>query len=306
MSRSPRVHVCGGFYHVTLRGNHRRPIFFAERDRMRLSSLVAEFADRFGARVHCYCWMTNHVHLVIEVGQIPLSRIMLHVASRYARIAQARLSTTGHLFERRYHALLIDVDRYLLAVIRYVHRNPLAAGLVREISEYRWSSHANYVGDRREPWITTEFVLRMFHTQPPHAIAAYRRFVAGADEGSQKYPIPGITSGDAGFVREIKRPVRILQASRARVITLDQLITEACVTFGTTPGELASPSRTRRLARARATVAKAAVESRIASIAAVARRFGRDESSLRESVGRLDQPTSTAAGDALTKPPDSQ
>ena len=107
--RKPRLHVPAAFYHVTLRGNHRQDIFFSPTDRSLLSRIVAEVIPHYGARLHAYCWMTNHVHLLVQVGDTPLGRIMLRIASRYARELQAQFHTTGHLFERRYHAVLVDV-----------------------------------------------------------------------------------------------------------------------------------------------------------------------------------------------------
>ncbi|MES1192275.1 MAG: transposase [Steroidobacter sp.] len=85
MPRKPRIHVPGAFYHVTLRGNHSQDIFFSPNDRWMLNQIVAEVLDRFHARLHAYCWMTNHVHLLIQVGDTPLGRLMLRIASRYAR-----------------------------------------------------------------------------------------------------------------------------------------------------------------------------------------------------------------------------
>lgn len=85
MPRPLRIHVPGAFYHVTLRGNHRKDIFFCPKDRQILSELIAEVTDRFGARLHAYCYMTNHVHALIQVGDAPLGRLMLRIAGRYAR-----------------------------------------------------------------------------------------------------------------------------------------------------------------------------------------------------------------------------
>ena len=125
--RKPRLHIPAAFYHVTLRGNHRQDIFFTADDRILLNAIVAEVIAGYGARLHAYCWMTNHTHMLIQVGDVPLGRIMLRIASRYARQIQARFRTTGHLFERRYHAVLVDVDSYLLELLRYIHLNPIRA-----------------------------------------------------------------------------------------------------------------------------------------------------------------------------------
>src|SRR3954447_17104786 len=140
MPRALRLHVPGAMYHVTLRGNHRQNIFFSPADRQLMSDLFAEVIERFGARVYAYCYMTNHIHALIQVSETPLGRIMLRVAGRYARQTQAKLHTTGHLFEKRYYPVLIDADEYLLELLRYVHLNPVRARMVDAADEYPWSS----------------------------------------------------------------------------------------------------------------------------------------------------------------------
>lgn len=175
--RKPRLHVPGALYHVTLRGNHRQDIFFRPDDRTLLNSIVSEVIARYGARLHAYCWMTNHTHLLIQVSDLPLGRIMLRIASRYARELQARFLTTGHLFERRYHAVLVDANEYLLELVRYIHLNPVRAKMAALPAEYPWSSHQVYLGQRAEPWVTTEFALSLFHSDTHQAVTAYDRFV---------------------------------------------------------------------------------------------------------------------------------
>ena len=147
---------------MTLRGNHQRPIFLADRDRSLLNTIVARAIDNFDARLHAYCWMTNHLHLLLQVGVVPLSDPMRNIAAEFARAMQIKLQTTGHFFERRYHATLVDADAYLLELIRYIHLNPVRAGIVSYPSQYPWSSHHAYIGAREEPWVTTEFGLSMF------------------------------------------------------------------------------------------------------------------------------------------------
>src|SRR5215207_5784129 len=112
MPRPPRIHSPGAMYHVTLRGNHRHDIFFTVGDRRLLTIIISEAIESCGAQVHAYCYMPNHIHVLFQVDSTPLSKIMLLVASQYARRVQARLETTGHFFERRYHAVLVDTDAY--------------------------------------------------------------------------------------------------------------------------------------------------------------------------------------------------
>jgi putative transposase len=155
MARPLRLHIPGAMYHVTLRGNHRQDIFFAPSDRDLMNALFADVLERCDARLHAYCYMTNHIHAVIQVSDIPLGRVMMRLAGTYARTVQARFETTGHLFEKRYHPVLVDADTYLLELLRYLHLNPVTAGLVTSPDDYTWSSHHAYMGFRDEPWVTT-------------------------------------------------------------------------------------------------------------------------------------------------------
>src|SRR5262249_17318822 len=120
------------------------------------------------------------------VANIPLGSLMLRIASRYARTVQKRLATTGHLFQRRYHAILVDTDAYLLELIRYIHLNPVRAGMVRSAADYDWSSHHAYSAMRNDAWITTDLALGLWHADRDRAITAYREFMAGAEGAEDK------------------------------------------------------------------------------------------------------------------------
>jgi putative transposase len=294
MPRKPRIHFSGAFYHVTLRGNHRQDIFFAPSDRELLSSILAETIEKLVARVHAYCWMTNHVHLLIQVSDFPLSRLMLRVASQYARRVQSRFHTTGHLFECRYHAVLVDADEYLLTLLRYIHLNPVEARIVRDIDEYPWTSHHVYVGNRSEPWVTTDFTLAMFHSDRMHAIALYRDFLQYEVGQNAQSPMSEINSNDSRILGSdifVGNVHGLAWKPRSRK-TVDQLLDEACEQFSLTREQLFETNRHRHIARARAWIAREASTLRIASVAHIAQLFGRDESTLRKSMQRHMQPKS--------------
>jgi len=283
MPRPLRIHVPGGFYHVTLRGNHRQQIFFRPAHRRILECIVREAIARFDARVHAYCWMTNHIHLLIQVGDAELGRIMLRIASRYARIVQAALDTTGHLFERRYHAVLVDEDAYLITLLRYIHQNPLKAGIVTSLHNYRWSSHAAYAGTRRQSWVTTEFALRMLHPDYATAVRAYLQIVEEpvANTDMQPHPDDSRVLGDDRFLLTFRQSYTPRSMS-----SLDELVTETCARFAIDAQRLQSTSKDRGVASARAWLAHQAVNLRIATICEVARRLNRHEASIRGLMRR--------------------
>ena len=285
MPRSPRIHAPGAMYHVTLRGNHRQDIFFAPEDRALLTRIIMEIIVDCGAQLHAYCYMTNHVHALVRVSETPLSRVMLRVAGRYARSVQARLQTTGHLFEKRYHALLVDADEYLLTLLRYIHLNPVRASLVSSPDEYPWSSHHVYAGRRAEPWVTTEFALGMLGSDRRRALAAYEALIKSAPTSS---PLLERNEQDSRILGSDAFAQRILGDHwRARSdAELQKIIDDACLRFEATEIELRSPSRVVNITRARAWIMEKALSAGVASVVSLARYFNRDTSSIRQAVHR--------------------
>ena len=179
MARKPRIHYPGVFYHVMLRGNGGQDIFFSDDDRSHFSLLLLEGVERYSHRIHAFCQITNHVHLVIQVGDIPLSCVMQNLSFRYTRYINSRKNKTGHLFQGRYKALLIDGDNYLVELVRYIHCNPLRTGLTSSLNKYQWSSHSAYLGNDSILWLTTNLVLSQFSRQEDRARKLYNDFVEG-------------------------------------------------------------------------------------------------------------------------------
>jgi len=154
MARKPRLHVPGALYHVIWRGNEQRQVFFDEDDCYRFYALLEEGVSRFGYRVHGFCLMPNHVHLALQAGKDSLSRSMQNLAFRYTQATNRKLGRSGHLFQGRYKALLVDRDAYLLELVRYIHLNPVRARLVADLADYPWSGHQAYLGKVALPWLT--------------------------------------------------------------------------------------------------------------------------------------------------------
>lgn len=288
MARPLRLHVPGGFYHVTLRGNHRQPIFFTAADRNLLDRIVEDALDECTARLHAYCWMTNHVHLLLQVADKPLGAVMHRIAGTYARKVQHRLETTGHLFERRYHALLVDADAYLLTLLRYIHFNPVRAGLAADPSAYAWSSHTAYLGLRERRWITTDFALTLFGSSRTVARARYREFMRapgqerwgeGALQPNQNEPL---VLGNAEFLARIGGRTTAAIAH----VSLDQLIDECARKFRVSRILLASACRNQRLSAARAWLAREVVSSGVLTVSGIARELQRSETAVRRLLAR--------------------
>jgi REP element-mobilizing transposase RayT len=277
MPRPPRIHIPGAFYHVTLRGNHREAIFRTPEDRQQLDDIIGEAMPRYGVGVHAYCWMTNHLHLLARVDEAPLGRMIQAVASRYARQYQHAVPTTGHLFERRYHARLVATAPHLLQAVRYIHLNPVVAGIAQTAREYQWSSHCGYLGDRAPAWLTTRFTMALFDEDPQLARLAYARFV----EASEREARAGMEP-DYALADKTRRSSVRGNGMRALVgnVDLEELIASMCSVAGVATSALHSPCTDRNLSKLRADVAAEAVHRGIATLAEVAARMRRHPSSL--------------------------
>jgi len=287
MARKPRIHLPGGFYHVMLRGNAGQEIFLTDEDRYHLYLLMQEGVERFGHRIHAFCCMSNHIHLAIQVADIPLSRIIQNLSFRYTLWFNKKQHRTGHLFQGRYAAILVDADDYLLELIRYIHLNPLRAGMVEESAAWRWSSHGAYLGKEALPWLTTEWVLGRFASQRGEAIRRYSSFIA---EGG---------NADAKDFQRGEKDARILgddvfaekalasQGESVASINLDDCIHVVCKHYALTAADLAIKDQRRKPSEARAVIGWTGRQSGGFTLSEAARRFGRDVATMSLAVRRL-------------------
>lgn len=289
MARKPRLHIPGALYHVILRGNARQDIFFTPEDRTEFYDLLAEGVHRFGYRVHAFCLMTNHVHLALQAGDETLSRGLQNLAFRYTRHFNSRRKRVGQLFEGRYKAFLVDQDRYGLELVRYIHLNPVRAGMVAEAAAYRWSGHRTYLGQELIAWLTTDWVLGQFGDAAGVARRRYAGFVAdGAGEGHRDDLYGGEHDprvvGEEEFVaRSVPR-----ESIRAKPPELEVIVAVVCRAEGLTPERLFAPGRARQPSRGRAAVAWLAVRTGAATLVELAAMSGRDASTLSHGLAALE------------------
>ena len=276
MPRRPRLHVPDGIYHVILRGNNQQVIFVDEWDFQRLEKLIAEGCERYGTRVHAFCWMTNHIHLAAQVGTIPLGRLMRWLGSQYARGFNRRYNRRGHVFERRHWAKFVDDDAYILSLARYIHLNPVGAGIVVKPEEYRWSSHRAYLGEDLVPWMTTSLILSIFGEDEPRSRAQFAQFVADPPNPDCEWTADTDTKPNRH--QPENPPSSDPDAASCTLAPLESLIEQHCLHLEISPEELVSSSRARQFAKARAVIARDAIEKDIATLAEISRRFGRSES----------------------------
>jgi putative transposase len=291
MARKPRVHYPGALYHVILRGNDGQGIFFDDKDRTRFCFLMQEGIERFGHRIHAFCLMTTHVHLAIQVGEVSLSRILQNLSFRYTRWINWRYHRSGHLFQGRYKAVLVDGEAFLLELTRYLHLNPVRAGMVTEAADYPWSGHRCYLGLEAIGWLTTEWVLGQFSKRLSAARRAYGTFVSeGKGEGQQPEYHKGSDTdsrilGDDTFIEKVlgqKQPMR-----RKSRVGLDEVMQQVCKRYSIPEEDLRLSGRSRRISEARGVAAWLILESGICRLAELGKVTGRDISTLSSAVNRL-------------------
>src|SRR4030042_2209992 len=162
MARPLRMDYPDTFYHVLSRGNEKRDIFYDDKDYLRFLETLEKAVERFNLEVHAYVLMKNHYHLLIRTREDNLSRAIQWLGVSYSVWFNRRHERSGHLFQGRFKSFLIENDRYFTAMCLYIHGNPLRAGLVESLSDYKWSSYQAYADKTHQPpWLTTELALGM-------------------------------------------------------------------------------------------------------------------------------------------------
>lgn len=180
MSRPLRLEFAGALYHVTSRGNERKPIFRNESDFTTFIEVISYVCERYNWVIHAYCLMTNHYHLLIETPEANLSKGMRQLNGVYTQRFNRSYQRVGHLFQGRYKSILVDKDSYLLELCRYIVLNPVRAkGMVDHPCEWLWSSYHETTGMRDIPeWLAVDALLCMFAATKGKAIECYKHFVA--------------------------------------------------------------------------------------------------------------------------------
>jgi REP element-mobilizing transposase RayT len=148
MSRTARKKSSTGIYHIILRGINRQTIFNDEEDNNQFLRVLETCKKASGFQLYGYCLMGNHLHLLIKEEKEELEKIFKRIGTRYVYWYNEKYDRSGHLFQDRYRSEPVEDDRYFLAVLRYIHQNPIKAGLCKAVDGYRWSSYREYIEDR--------------------------------------------------------------------------------------------------------------------------------------------------------------
>jgi putative transposase len=178
MARPLRIEYPGALYHVTSRGDRQEPIFDDDRDRTAFLNVLGEVISRFRWECHAYCLMGNHYHLMIETPEGNLTKGMRQLNGVFTQRSNRRHRRSGHLFQGRYKAILVDRDAYFLELARYIVLNPVRAAMVKHPQQWRWSSYGAMTAKFSAPsWLTTDVLLAEFGKSRAWARRKYQRFV---------------------------------------------------------------------------------------------------------------------------------
>lgn len=200
MPRRAREKSGSGVYHIMVRGINREDIFTDEQDRQNYLSTLKKYKDICGYEVYGYCLMSNHVHLLLREGTESIGQAMKRIGARYVYLYNTKYERCGHLFQDRFKSEAVEDDRYLMAVLRYIHQNPVQAGLVDAPADYQWSSYNEYVYGKG--YVTdTRFFLNLLNPDTGKAVELFKEFMLEENEDS--------------FLDDVIKPKKILSDQEA-------------------------------------------------------------------------------------------
>ena len=249
MARPLRIEYPNACYHVMNRCRKDEIVFREKDDYYFFVDLLQEIGEVWKARTAAYCLMTNHYHLLIQTPDANLSRCMRHINGVYTQYYNRKYHCDGQLFRGRYKSVLVDSDSYLLELVRYIHRNPLEAGLVEDLASYDWSSHKSYLSNAKKwEWLYKEFVLGMFSENSAESKKKYMEFVQKETPEEVngifgRKNLPSIIGRDE-FIARIKnkffKTKHHMEVPESKLLAPDmgKIKEEVCKFYGVEEGEL--------------------------------------------------------------------
>ena len=309
MPRGARIDLPGLLQHVIVRGIEKRPIFMDERDRASFRSRLCQLLSETG--MQCYAWalLPNHFHLLLRPRWTRLGTFMARLLTGYAVTFNLRHKRSGRLYQNRYKSIVCEDEPYFLELVRYIHLNPLRAGLVEgmeDLAGYPWSGHAVIMGRLPMPQQGVDEVLIRFGRTPEEARVRYEEFVAaGVSQGRRddlvggglrrRWALQGRSNvresydervlGSGAFVEELWSQDDLRDRLHPPV-GLAELIERVAAVFGVLPERLASRSRDPAVSQARAVVCYAAVHELGISGSEVGRALGMGQSGVSRAAAR--------------------
>lgn len=219
MARQLRVSFPGALYHITSRGNLRENIFFGDGDKEKFIEILARTKKYYHYILHTYVLLDNHYHLFIETPEANIQHIMHNINTSYTVYVNRNYHRSGHLFQGRYKAILVDKDNYLLALSRYIHLNPVRAGIAERPEDYSFSSYRSFIETAdKENIVDPGQILAYFSKMEKESKRAYREFVEQGLNSTLENPFKqlkaGIILGNGKFLKGILKIVGDIKIDR--------------------------------------------------------------------------------------------
>ncbi len=239
MSRPLRIQYQDAWYHIMNRGRRGEEIFTGKNDYTAFIDLLKDLNENYHVKISAYSLMINHYHLLVQTPDGNISRAMRHLNGVYTQRFNRTQNCDGQLFRGRYKSILVEGDSYLLELVRYIHRNPLEAGLVENLQKHTWSSHKGYLsGARKWDWLHKDYILSFFAKDMVESIREYRKFVSmeTPEEINQilaRKKLPAII-GSKSFIDKVKGRFFLnkgheeVPESRFLAPEVDRIIEEVC------------------------------------------------------------------------------
>ena len=288
MARKPRVHFAGAFYHVIARGNKGAKVFKTAQDYKLYLRFLKEYKKRYPFLLYAYVLMPTHVHLLLEVQQTPLSKIMQSLQFRYTRHYNR---TWGHLFQGRYKAILCEKDPYFLELSAYIHLNPVRAGLGGDPSDYPWSSYKAYASGAVDDLLDQRAFLAQFSKIPFRARRELVRFVKSRIEQGKREEFYKAKDqrflGSEEFVEEVQERLGE-KGVWGYQLSIPEIAGGVVSGLGISKESLYSENRNREGSFGRGIVGYLARRLTRHSLKSVADYFGRDPVAISQGVGKLE------------------
>ena len=229
-------------------------LFVGKADYQQFIDLLQETTELFNVNVAAYCLIPTHYHLMLQTPDANLSRCMRHLNGVYTQKYNGAHGSDGTLFRGRYKSILVDADSYVLQLVRYIHRNPLEAGLVGRLNRYAWSSHTGYLSKAKKwNWLHKDFVLRMLTEDLTSQIQVYKQFMTQEQDEDlvrvfdRKY-LPSML-GSKEFISRVKdrffkkKIDKEIPASKGLAPDLDRIISEVSRYYEIKPTALTAVRR---------------------------------------------------------------
>jgi REP element-mobilizing transposase RayT len=322
MARPLRIAYPGAFYHVTARGNERRKIFLSKADYVKFLSYCADAAHKYGVILHAFVLMGNHYHLIVETPDANLSAFAHAINSAYTTYFNIKRKRAGHLFQGRYKSIVIEKDSYLLELSRYIHLNPVRAGIVQRPEDYNFSSYRSYIVSEEETIVSREVIWGMISKKRNKAPARYKSFVESAISEPPPDPFKrvygGVILGKAPFIKDVlKQTAEIIprqETAQRRVLSssasgIDEIVHVLSLHFNVTEETVLSTSPYRSyalyLARKHTPVSSTDIGRAFGGItcsavtkmgARLKERMEKDKA-LRKEIGRIEEKLSYVNAD---------